>query len=41
MDKYKPSTNGHQYAITVIDLLTIYVWCIPITMKEADKVMHA
>ena len=38
--KFKPSPQGHQYAITVKNMLTSYTWCIPLHTKEADEVAH-
>ena len=31
--KFKPSPKGHQYALTVIDMLTNYTWCILLFTK--------
>ena len=33
---FEPSPQGHQYTLTVIDVLTNYTWCIPLFTKEAD-----
>ena len=38
---FKVTAQGHQYALTVIDVLTNYACCLPLFTKEADKVMHA
>ena len=38
--KFKLSPKGHQYALTVTDILTNYTWCILLFMKGADEVMH-
>ena len=38
--KSKLSSQGDQYTFNVIDMLTNYAWYIPISMTEADKVMH-
>ena len=34
---YKPSTKGHQYTLTMIDLLTNNVWCFPLLPKKLMK----
>ena len=39
--KFKPSSQGHQYALTVNDMLTNYTWCMLLFTEEADKVVHA
>ena len=39
--KIKLSPKENQYALTVIDILTNYTWCIPLNTKEADEVVHA
>ena len=39
--KFKPLPQGHQHALNVIDMLTIYTWCIPLFTKEVDEVVHA
>ena len=31
----------HQYALTVIDMLTNYTWCVPLCTKETDEMMYA
>ena len=41
MGKFKPSPPGHQYALTVIDMLMNYTWCILFYTKETDNVLHA
>ena len=38
--KFKPSSQGHQCAHMVIDILMNYTWWIPFHTKEAEKVMH-
>ena len=38
--KFKPLCQGHQYSLTVIDMLTSYPWYILLYPKEADKVVH-
>ena len=35
---YPPSRSGHKYALTVICMLTGYVFCIPLRTKQADEV---
>ena len=37
---FKPLPQGHQYALTVIDMFTNYTWCILLFVKEADEVVH-
>ena len=36
-----PSNKDHQYALTVICMLTGYTFCIHIKTKTATKVVHA
>ena len=38
---YPPSKLGHKYALTVICMLTGYVFCIPLKMKQASEVLQA
>ena len=38
--KFKLLHQGHQYALTVIDMLTNYTWCILLFTKEADEVVY-
>ena len=38
---YPPSTSGHKYALTIICMLTGYVFCIPLKSKQADEVLPA
>ena len=38
---YPPSKSGHKYALTVICMLTGYVFCIPLKSKEANEVLQA
>ena len=38
--KNKLSHQGHQYALTVIDMLTTYTWCMLLLTKEVEKVEH-
>ena len=38
---YPPSTQGNRYALTVICMLTGWVWCIPIPDKTANAVLKA
>ena len=39
--KFILSPQGHQYASTVIDMLTNYTWCRLLLTKEANEVVHA
>ena len=38
---YPPSKAGHKYALTVICMLTGYVFCIPLKTKQANEVLQA
>ena len=38
---YPPSKSGHKYALTVICMLTGYVFCIPLKSKQANEVLQA
>ena len=38
---YPPSTKGNRYALTVICMLTGWVWCIPIPHKTANAILKA
>ena len=38
---YLPSKLGHKYALTVICMLTGYVFCIPLKAKQASEVVQA
>ena len=38
---YPPSKLGHKYALTVICMLTGYVFCIPLKTKHASEVLQA
>ena len=38
---YPPSKLGYKYALTVICMLTRYVFCIPLKSKQANKVLQA
>ena len=37
---YPPSKAGHKYALTVICMLTGYVFCIPLKTKQANEVLQ-
>ena len=37
---FKPSPQGNQYAPTVIDMLTYYIWYLLLYTIEADEVAH-
>lgn len=40
--EFRPqSSHGNSFGLTVIDMLTNYVWCIPIQNKTADEVVSA
>ena len=38
---YPPSKLGHKYALTMICMLTGYVFCIPLKTKQASEVLQA
>ena len=38
---YPPLKAGHNYALTVICMLTGYVFCIPLKTKQANEVLQA
>ena len=38
---YPPSTRGNRYALTVICMLTRWVWCLPIPDKTANAALKA
>ena len=38
---YSPLKAGHKYALMVICMLTGYVFCIPLKMKQANEVLQA
>ena len=38
---YPPSTRGNRYALTIICMLTGWVWCVPIPDKTANAVLKA
>ena len=38
---YPPSTRGNRYALTIICMLTGWVWCIPIPNKTANAILKA
>ena len=38
---YPPSNLGYKYALTVICMLTGYVFCIPLKSKQANEVLQA
>ena len=38
---YPPSKAGHKYALTVICMLTGYVFCIPLKTNQANEVLQA
>ena len=39
--KFKPLPPGHEYALTVIDMLTNYTLCIHLHTKEANEIGYA
>ena len=41
IEKFKSSPQGHQYALTVIDMLMNCSWCIALYTEETDVVVHA
>ena len=38
---HTPTSRKHRYALTVICMLTGYVFCVPLKTKTAEKVIHA
>ena len=38
---YPPSRSGHKYALTMIRMLTGYVFCIPLRTKQSNEVLQA
>ena len=38
---YPPSKSGHKYVLTIICMLTGYVFCIPLKAKQASEVVQA
>ena len=38
--KLEFSAKGHQFVLTVIDMLMNYTWCVPLYYKENDKVVQ-
>ena len=38
---FDPSSNGHHYTLTVICMLTGYMFCIPLKTKTASEVVQA
>ena len=38
---YPPSKSGYKYALTVICMLTGYIFCIPLKTKQASEVLQA
>ena len=37
---YPPTSRGHRYALTVMDMLTDFVFCAPLKSKEAEDVIQ-
>ena len=38
---YLPSRSGHKYALTMICMLTGYIFCMPLKTKQASEVLQA
>ena len=38
---YPPSRSGHKYALTMICMLTGYIFCVPRKTKQANEVLQA
>ena len=38
---HPPSSRKHRYALTVISMLTSYVFCVPLKTKDAEEVIQA
>ena len=41
MDLIDPSSSGYYYALTVICILTVYIFCIPLKTKTTSEVAQA
>ena len=37
---YPPTSRGHMYTLTVIDMLTSFVFCVPLKTKRAEEVIQ-
>ena len=35
-----PTSRGHRYALTVMDMLTGFVFCVPLKSKKAEEETH-
>ena len=38
---FDPPSNGHHYTLTVICMLTGYMFCVPLKTKAASEVVQA
>ena len=38
---YPPSRSGHKYALTMICMLTGYIFCVPLKTKQTSEVLQA
>ena len=37
---YPPMSKGHRYALTVVDMLTGFIFCAPLKSKKAKKIVQ-
>ena len=37
---YPPTSRGHRYALTVMDMLTGFIFCAPLKSKKAEEVIQ-
>ena len=37
---YPPTSKGHRYALTVVDMLTGFISCAPLKSKKAEEIVQ-
>ena len=37
---YPPTSKGHRYALTVVDMLTGFIFCVPLKSKKAEEIVQ-
>ena len=37
---YPPTSKGHRYALTVVDMLTCFIFCAPLKSKKAEEIVQ-
>ena len=37
---YPPTSKGHRYALTVVDMLTGFIFCVPLKSKKAKEIVQ-